>query len=130
MNTHTWSLSPATGWFKSSFSNPSQDCVEVKLEGDVVRLRDSKDQGTGPVITVPAQHWPGFIAEALGRDEAGSNRAVRIHPAADGSVRLYALDCDVTLGYTSSEWEAFVAGAQAGQFDHSRATPSDALTSI
>lgn len=130
MNTHTWSLSPVTGWFKSSFSNPSQDCVEVNLEGDVVRLRDTKDRGTGPVITVAAQHWPGFIAEALGRAEAGSNRAVRIQPAADGSVQLHALDCDVALGYTSSEWKAFIAGAQTGQFDHSRAKRSDALTRI
>jgi hypothetical protein len=45
-------------------------------------------------------------------------------------VQLHALDCDVTLGYTSSEWKAFIAGAQTGQFDHFRAKRSGALTSI
>jgi hypothetical protein len=54
MNTHTQPDIPATGWFKSTYSNPSQSCVEVNWEGTVVRLRGSKDWGTGPVITVPA----------------------------------------------------------------------------
>lgn len=111
------SHSPAAGWFKSSLSNPSQECVEVKLDGNLVHIRDSKDHGAGPVITIGVEHWPGVLAEALGRDNAGSNRAVRIERGADGSVQLQSLGSNVLLTYTSAEWAAFVAGAEAGEFD-------------
>lgn len=101
-------------WFKSTFSNPSQSCVEVKAHRGLVHLRDSKDQGCGPVITVDAKRWPGFIDEVLGHAESGSNGVARIESASDGGVRLHAPG--VTLSYTRLEWEAFVAGAADGQF--------------
>ncbi|WP_084789439.1 DUF397 domain-containing protein [Saccharomonospora iraqiensis] len=108
---------PATGWFKSSFSNPSQECVEINFDSDRVHIRDSKDHGVGPKITIGAEHWPGVLAEALGHAEAGSNSAVRIEVGDDGSVRVQALDSHVILAYTRSEWAAFVAGAVDGEFD-------------
>ncbi|MEV4731887.1 DUF397 domain-containing protein [Saccharopolyspora sp. NPDC049426] len=102
-------------WFKSTFSNPAQDCVEVKAHRGLVHVRDTKDQGSGPVITVEAKHWPGFIAEVLGHAESASNGVARIESADDGGVRLHAPG--VTLSYTRSEWDAFIAGAADGQFD-------------
>ncbi|NUT50146.1 MAG: DUF397 domain-containing protein [Saccharothrix sp.] len=48
------------GWFKSSFSTASGDCVEVSFDGGVVRVRDTKERGLGPVITVGAGRWVGF----------------------------------------------------------------------
>ncbi len=117
-NTH--SHSPATGWFKSSFSNPSQECVEVNFDGDLVHIRDTKDHGAGPVITIGVEHWPGVLAEALGHAEAGSNHAVHLQQTEDGGMRLSARGNDSALSYTSSEWRAFVAGAMQGQFDHPR----------
>lgn len=107
---------PATGWFKSSFSNPSQECVEVNFDGDFVHIRDSKDHGAGPVITIGAEHWPGVLTEALGHAEVGSNSAVRIETGADGSVQLEALDSNDVLAYTESEWAKFVAGAADCEF--------------
>ena len=54
---------PVGVWFKSSFSNPNgNQCVEVFFDSDLVHIRDSKNHGAGPVLTVPANHWSAFIA--------------------------------------------------------------------
>lgn len=37
------------GWFKSTRSNPSQNCVEIWVDGPVVRIRDSKNS-VGPML--------------------------------------------------------------------------------
>jgi Domain of unknown function (DUF397) len=52
-------------WFKSSFSNGQNNCVEVARLGDGhVGLRDSKDNGTGPVHVFTQGAWQAFIAGA------------------------------------------------------------------
>lgn len=61
-------------WFKSSRSDGQNNCVEVAfLNGGRVALRDTKDNGAGPVHV-----------------------------------------------FTPGEWDAFVAGAKAGEFDRRR----------
>jgi hypothetical protein len=42
-----------TSWCKSSRSNPSQNCVEVRVDGPVARFRDSKNT-VGPVLACAA----------------------------------------------------------------------------
>ncbi|MHA6805949.1 DUF397 domain-containing protein [Salinifilum ghardaiensis] len=126
MNTDTRSPEPATGWFKSTFSNPSQDCVEVLFDTEHVHVRDSKGQGTGPVLTLAARHWPGFLAEALGHAEAGSNRALRIQQTSDGGTQLRAPDGGTALTFTPAEWDAFTAGARTGEFDLPNARHAEA----
>lgn len=38
-----------TDWFKSSYSNPAQDCVEVRFDRALVHVRDSKNPN-GPTL--------------------------------------------------------------------------------
>ncbi|MFV0524088.1 MAG: DUF397 domain-containing protein [Acidimicrobiales bacterium] len=55
------------GWFKSSFSNGSQLCVEVRFVGETtVQIRDSKWCPTPgaerqPVVTVSRAEWRRFL---------------------------------------------------------------------
>jgi hypothetical protein len=53
----------AVEWFKSSFSNGSQTCVEVRLDEDHVSVRDSKDPA-GPILTFTRGEWTAFLHSA------------------------------------------------------------------
>ncbi|GAA2619257.1 DUF397 domain-containing protein [Streptomyces axinellae] len=46
-------------WFKSSYSNGTQNCVEVRFD-ERVGTRDSKAP-TGPVLTFGADQWTAFV---------------------------------------------------------------------
>ena len=49
-------------WKKSTRSNASGDCVEVatNLPG-IVAVRDTKDNGNGPVLTFTSAEWDAFV---------------------------------------------------------------------
>lgn len=61
MITNATRREPPTGWFKSSFSANNASCVEIKFDNEVVRIRDTKDHGTGPPITTGAAQWRAFL---------------------------------------------------------------------
>lgn len=118
------SRSASAGWFKSSFSNPDRECVEVRFDDTAVHIRDSKywrdpanDPASEPIITVRADDWAGFLAEAVGDADPNSNQAVQIVHATDGGVELRELRGATVLAYTPAEWAAFVAGAIVGEFE-------------
>ena len=51
-------------WHKSTFSNGNGgNCVEVarNLPG-IVAVRDSKDHGTGPILSFVKDEWSAFVA--------------------------------------------------------------------
>ncbi len=51
------------GWRKSSYSNGgASNCVEAGHVPGGVLVRDTKDQGAGPVLRVSAETWRAFIA--------------------------------------------------------------------
>ncbi len=51
-----------SAWFKSSRSSQANGCVEVAfLEADTIGLRDSKDNGQGPVLIFTPAEWDAFI---------------------------------------------------------------------
>jgi hypothetical protein len=57
-----------TGWYKSSFSSSGNDtCVEVRIIGSTVGVRDSKD-GSGQAFWVRPTTWK-LLLEMLNRDE-------------------------------------------------------------
>lgn len=53
----------AAAWRKSTRSNGSGACLEVatNLPG-VVAVRDTKDEGAGPVLTFAPLEWTAFLA--------------------------------------------------------------------
>ncbi|BDU02826.1 MULTISPECIES: DUF397 domain-containing protein [Nocardia] len=53
----------STGWFKSSYSNDSQTCVEVCFDGGRVQVRDSKfagAPGASPTLAFAPTEWDAF----------------------------------------------------------------------
>ncbi len=53
-----------TGWRPSSYSSANANCVEITLtEPDVVHVRDSKDHGIGPTLTVTRHQWATLLGQ-------------------------------------------------------------------
>jgi hypothetical protein len=49
-------------WGKSSLSGSTGDgCVEARLDGGMIQLRDSKARGAGPVLTFTPHEWRAFL---------------------------------------------------------------------
>lgn len=40
-----------TPWITSAKSNADQQCVEQRRNGTIVQMRDSKQQGNGPILS-------------------------------------------------------------------------------
>jgi hypothetical protein len=52
-------------WQKSKFSNLNGSCIEVsRLTRDRIGVRDTKDNGTGPVLIFTGGEWYAFVAGA------------------------------------------------------------------
>jgi|GEM_PF-3212043 len=106
-------------WFKSSFSKDANSCVEVLFADEVVRVRDSKYDGSPaeqPVITVPADAWNEFLAAATERTELSiRSGAPTIEFDSTGNTIMYGAD-GTKLVYTPREWDCFVAGIRADEF--------------
>ena len=58
MSEPDWS---AVAWRKSIMSD-SGGCVEVARSGEHIGVRDTKDQGTGPVLVFNHREWTAFLA--------------------------------------------------------------------
>jgi hypothetical protein len=52
-------------WRKSTFST-TNGCVEVAVVGDRIAVRDSKQQGRGPVLEFTAAEWDAFLGGVRG----------------------------------------------------------------
>jgi hypothetical protein len=50
-------------WFKSSHSDPGQNCVEAALLPSAIALRDSK-HATGPALFLSPGAWQPFLGWA------------------------------------------------------------------
>jgi Domain of unknown function (DUF397) len=48
-------------WFKSSYSDNSLSCVEVRFAGDAVLVRDSKSRLHGPTLAMSTTEWATFL---------------------------------------------------------------------
>lgn len=56
-----------TDWRKSSLSSGGDNCVEVAFAADgSIGVRDSKQQGLGPVLEFTPAEWDAFLGGAAG----------------------------------------------------------------
>ncbi|MGH3753788.1 MAG: DUF397 domain-containing protein [Pseudonocardiaceae bacterium] len=64
----------ADGWFTSSGSNPLSECVEINFDHPhgLVRIRDTKDRGAGPTISVTGQQWTILLDELAASSPPGA----------------------------------------------------------
>ena len=60
-------------WRKSSLST-TNGCVEVAFVGDRIAVRDSKQQGRGPVLEFTATEWAAFLGGVRGGEFDLSDR--------------------------------------------------------
>lgn len=57
-------MTPVTEWQKAKKSNGSGNCVEQRRCGSSVEVRDTKDQGLGPVLSMAPEIYRGLLATA------------------------------------------------------------------
>jgi hypothetical protein len=100
------------GWRKSRYSGQSANCVEVAPAEGGVLVRDTKDRGTGPVITFTTAEWTAFLQDVR---HSTAHGAVTIE-AVGTATHLHSAS-GTTLRFTAGEWAAFRAGVRDGEFD-------------
>lgn len=109
-------------WRKSSFSQGSEHCVEIRESGDAILIRDSKylrdpanDPALQPIISIATHDWAAFLRLALGIPAPRPSRLPSIDRLPGGGVALRDRS-GTTLTYTAPEWRAFALGIGAGEF--------------
>jgi hypothetical protein len=48
-------------WRTAKKSNNNGACAEVRRDGDLIQLRDTKDLGNGPILGFTAAEWDAFL---------------------------------------------------------------------
>lgn len=106
---------PEYGTWRTSTLCTEVNCVEVASDGRDVAVRNSCEPD-GPVLTVPARAWAGFLAalrDGGGRPAVGGERlgpfVLHPHP---GGVRLALGGGDRSVAFTGHEWDTFLAGVR------------------
>ena len=96
-------------WLKSSRSQCSDHCVEVRFEGSRVLIRDSKylrdstnSPAAQPIISLPSTEWTAFLAAATHRGLRSAAAEPIIEYLPTGGVSLH--QGTITLTYTADEW--------------------------
>lgn len=110
-------------WVKARLSDNAANCVEVMLDALGYHVRDSKDRGAGPVLTLSPGEWERFCAVLLTRvvrDEPVAVAGLEVLVHADG--RLTIVGPDATLRYTRAERHCFLDGLRNAEFSRAALT--------
>lgn len=94
-------------WQTTSYTSNGESCVEVAPTVEGVLVRDTKDHGTGPVLSFTRDEWAAFL----------------VHPTVVVADLLTIHDGVVVktcihlrgLHFTAAEWNAFLAGVRNGE---------------
>ena len=103
----------------SSFSGPQGNCVEVEVGQGAVFVRDTKEAGSPQrgLLAFRLEAWQLFLDGGEGDvqvEETETQVLMRNRcELRDGDERQ-------VLRFTLPEWEAFIAGCAAGEFDCKR----------
>jgi len=61
-------MSKASSWRTSSYSTGNGgNCIQTRTTADRVLIRDTKDNGRGPVLSVSPAEWQRFTAAVKSR---------------------------------------------------------------
>ncbi|WP_024799654.1 DUF397 domain-containing protein [Nocardia sp. BMG51109] len=120
MNAYEPTPTGRSGWFKSTYSDHGNACVEVRFAGEEVLIRDSKyqgDQAQQPTIAVPACAWGQFLAIVAGETNTTAAPGIPdiLHDTQSGETTLQDT-AGRTLTFTPAEWGAFTSGVRLGEF--------------
>ena len=53
-----------TEWVKASASGSAGQCVEMRRFGDMIEVRDTKDNGTGPILRFTQAEFAAWLDSA------------------------------------------------------------------
>ena len=109
-------------WRKSSYSSGQCTCVQVRLQGAMIQIRDSKadlDPGwcaaTPPIIEVTLAEWDRLCRRiAAGRPVLAAG-SLSIELRVNGTAQFRCSRTGVALSYGADEITAFFAGIRAGE---------------
>ncbi len=116
------------GWFKSSRSGGSDNCVQAKHLPDGSTVVRHSQQPGGVELVFSAARWRALLktvqTTSLPTDSDGwsvarphGNACARARHTADGAVQFtHTATADEGLTFTAGEWSAFVEGVRAGEF--------------
>src|SRR5262249_9885007 len=107
-----------TNWFKSSHSLSNSSCVVVRFDAHTVSIRDTKDNGNGPTITVTATQWTAFLATLHDQPTTQTRRTLTTRTQPDQVTILRATATGTTLRFNKTEWDMFLAGVRTHEFNH------------
>lgn len=104
-------------WRKSRRSNPSGNCVEVRIEDDQVLVRDTKLGGSSPVISITRADWLDFTDEIKRGMTGPVGDRIQTLVTGGGWDLINRSQPNVRLSFTIAEWDAFLDGVRDGEFD-------------
>jgi hypothetical protein len=107
-------------WVKARRSDNATGCVEVRVDEGGYRVRDTKDLGRGPELTLTASEWralcDALLTASTGLDQLVDVAGVQLALHSDGRLTIRRGD-GARLRFTAFEVECFLDGLRAGEFD-------------
>jgi hypothetical protein len=125
---HAAGLTPREG-VEARRSDNAAGCVEVRVDDGLYRVRDTKDQGRGPVLTLTAAQWRIFCDALLAApgelDRLVEVAGLQLLLHADRRLMVRRVADGARLRFTAFEVECFLDGLRGGEFGVP-ATPASA----